>query len=243
MTPSDIGDRFQVETKHARARLVAGRRDWAHQPEPFKTYPNASVIVLDPLGDDDGSPLWETLSQRRSQRHFGGAPMTLADLSRLLWAAQGNTAQAGHLMLRTAPSAGALYPIETYVVVHRVEGVTSGVYHYDVRRHALEQLQAGDFRQQAARAALDQRVARDADALFVWTAIFERSKWKYGERAYRYIYLDAGHIAQNVALAAVALGLGSCQLAAFYDDEVNALVGVESQREGALYMTVVGRPV
>ena len=90
--------------------------------------------------------------------------------------------------------------------------------------------------------ALDQRMAARANVVFIWTAIFQRSKWKYRQRAYRYCYLDAGHIVQNLALAAVALGLGSCQIAALYDDEVNALLGVDGVEESTIYMTVVGRP-
>ena len=108
--------------------------------------------------------------------------------------------------------------------------------------HLLEQLATRDLRAEVAAAALDQPVAADAAAVFVWTAVFGRSRWKYRERAYRYVYLDAGHIAAHVSLAAVALGLATCQLAAFYDDELNALVGVDGRTEGAVYLTVVGRP-
>jgi len=127
-------------------------------------------------------------------------------------------------------------------MVHAVEGIEPGIYHYAVEEHGLEQLQTGDFQMGIARSALDQEIAAWANVVFVWTAIFERSKWKYKQRAYRYVYLDAGHIAQNVALAAVALGLGSCQIAALYDDEANALLGVDGVDEGAIYMTVVGKP-
>ena len=127
-------------------------------------------------------------------------------------------------------------------MVHAVEGIESGVYHYSVEQHALEQLKTGNFRMDVARAALDQEIAYWANVVFVWTAIFERSKWKYRQRAYRYIYLDAGHIAQNVALGAVALGLGSCQVAALYDDEANALLDVDGSEESTIYITVVGRP-
>jgi SagB-type dehydrogenase family enzyme len=116
------------------------------------------------------------------------------------------------------------------------------VYHYDVERHQLEQLKLGDFRAATAAAALDQQIAARGNVVFVWTAFFERSKWKYEERAYRYIYLDAGHIAQNLALAAVALDLGSCQIGALYDGEANELVGVDGVEESTIYMTVVGRP-
>jgi SagB-type dehydrogenase family enzyme len=144
--------------------------------------------------------------------------------------------------LRAAPSAGALYPIETYVVVGAVRGIEPGVYHYGPERHELDVIKVGDFGPEVARAALDQRMAARASVVFAWTAVFERSKWKYKQRAYRYVYLDAGHIAQNVALAAVALGLGSCQIAALYDDEANGLLEVDGSDESTLYMTAVGRP-
>jgi SagB-type dehydrogenase family enzyme len=132
--------------------------------------------------------------------------------------------------------------VETYVVIHAVEGIEPGVYHYGVERHELDQLKIGDFRAEITQAALDQEMASRANVVFVWTAVFERSKWKYRQRAYRYIYLDAGHIAQNVAIGAVALGLGSCQIAALYDDEANALLGVDGLEESTIYMTAIGRP-
>ncbi|MBN1401156.1 MAG: SagB/ThcOx family dehydrogenase [Anaerolineae bacterium] len=238
---SGIGDRFQSETKYVRGQMLVGGLDWANQPEAYKTYPRAQTVAFDAPSTKGGASLWSALRDRRSVRSFGGRPVTKLELSRLLWAAQGITHRTGEFAFRTAPSAGALYPVETYVVVHQVEGIGPGIYHYQVEAHALEELQSGDFRLAVARAALNQRMAAEADAVFIWTAIFARSKWKYDERAYRYIYLDAGHIAQNVALAAVAQGLGSCQIAALYDEEVNALLGVDGQTESVLYMTVVGR--
>jgi SagB-type dehydrogenase family enzyme len=143
---------------------------------------------------------------------------------------------------RTAPSAGGLFPVEHYVVANSVSGLDPGVYHYAVLDEALELLRSGDQRLAVAHAALDQTIAAEADAVFVWTAVLERSRWKYGQRFARYIFLDAGHIAENVALAAVALGLGSCQIAAFFDDEAAALLGVDEGEEPVVYMTTVGRP-
>jgi SagB-type dehydrogenase family enzyme len=174
-------------------------------------------------------------------RRFRDAPLAEAEFSQLLWAAQGITRATSDFAFRTAPSAGALYPVETYVVVHFVAGVESGVYHYAVERHELDQLKVGDFRAAVYRAALDQEIAYSANVVFIWTAVFERSKWKYQQRAYRYVYLDAGHIAQNLALGAVALRLDSCQIAAIYDDEANALLGVDGVEESTIYMTAVGR--
>jgi SagB-type dehydrogenase family enzyme len=241
MVQAGIGDTFQMETKYQRGRLPGGWLDWASKPETYKQYPSTPKVRLSPPQLIDGALVWDVIGQRRSVRSFQDTALKEAELSQLLWAAQGITRLVRGFGLRTAPSAGALYPVETYPVVHSVEGIEPGVYHYAVERHELDQLQLGDFRTAVARAALDQRIAYRANVVFVWTAVFERSKWKYKQRAYRYVYLDAGHIAQNVALGAVALGLGSCQIAAIYDDEANALLGVDGVGESAIYMTVVGR--
>jgi SagB-type dehydrogenase family enzyme len=234
-----IGDSFQQETKYKRGHLPAWHLDWTSKPETYKRYPTAPKVQLEPPKEEGGAPLWGVMRRRRSVRHFKDEPLTKSELSQLLWAAQGITnPESG---FRTAPSAGALYPVETYLVVNLVEHLDPGVYHYAVDRHELEQLRAGDFRIPVAQSALDQEMAYHASVVFVWTAIFARSKWKYKQRAYRYIYLDAGHIAQNVALAAVALNLGSCQVGALYDDEVNALLGIDGTEESVVYVTVVGK--
>jgi SagB-type dehydrogenase family enzyme len=237
-----IGDRFQDETKYVRDKLPAGYLDWRKKPGPYKSYPEAQMIALPAPERAGGMPLWEAVGGRRSVRDFRGSPLSARDLSQLLWSSQGITRIMGEYALRAAPSAGALYPIETYLSVQAVEGIESGIYHYDVREHGLDLLRNDDFREAVAGAALDQGFLVEAAVVFAWTAVFARSKWKYKERAYRYVYLDAGHIAQNVALAAVALGLGSCQIAALYDDEVNAVLGVDGKEESIVYMTAVGRP-
>jgi SagB-type dehydrogenase family enzyme len=242
VTKPGIGDSFQQETKYHRGHLRGGGLDWASKPASYKQYPSTPKIPLGPPQTEGGAPIWDVLQQRQSIRRFQDAPLQREELSQLLWAAQGVTRTGRGFGLRTAPSAGALYPVETYVVVHTVEGIEPGVYHYAVEQHELDQLKTGDFRKNVARAALDQDIAYWANVVFVWTAIFERSKWKYGQRAYRYVYLDAGHIAQNVALGAVALGLGSCQVAALYDDEANVLLDVDGVEESTIYMTVIGRP-
>jgi SagB-type dehydrogenase family enzyme len=211
------------------------------KPAAYKTYPSAPRIALPAPETADGIGIWEIMARRRSERRYVDAALEPAELSQLLWAAQGVTATGYGVKFRTAPSAGALYPVETYVVVHAAEEVEPGIYHYVVGDHELEQLEIGDFRRSSARAALDQEIAYRANVVFVWTAVFARSKWKYRQRAYRYIYLEAGHIAQNVALAAVALGLGSCQIGALYDDEANALLGVDGEEESTIYVTSVGR--
>ena len=237
-----IGDVYQQVTKYHPDDVGGGRRRPVSSPGVYKTYPDALKVV--PLPEpvvEDGPGLWEVLRRRRSVREFADVPLSMEELSQVLWAAQGITARVYGYDLRTAPSAGALYPVETYLVVHRVDGLDAGVYHYAVPWHRLECLKAGDFRRQIAEALLGQGMAADAGIVFVWTAVTARSKAKYAERAYRYIYLDAGHIGAHVALAAEALALGSCAIGALFDDLVNDIIGVDGVEETVVYATVVGK--
>ena len=235
-----IGDSFQQQTKYIRGEIPHRQLDWSSQPPGYKDYPDSEKIELPPPDRPDGDSLFTALSTRRSVRKFADKALSLQALSCLLWASTGIERQEHGHSFRTAPSAGALYPIETYLVVNDVEHLKPGVYHYGIGRHVLEILKQGTFAQDIAQAALDQGMCARAPVVFVWSALFERSKWKYEQRAYRYVYLDAGHIAENLALAAVALGLGSCQIAALYDDEANAIIGVDGTAESVIYMSVVG---
>lgn len=236
------GDRFQEETKYRRGRMEGSGPESAAEPELYREYPDAPRVELPKPRELAEAPLHELLLRRRSVRDFAATELTLGQVGCLLWASGGVQRREHGYEFRTAPSAGALYPIETYVVANRVAGLASGVYHYSVRRHRLEELRRGDCGDALAAAALGQEMCADAAVTFIWTAVFQRSRAKYGQRAYRYVYLDAGHVAQNLALAAVALGLGSCQIGALYDDEVNELVGVDGREESVVYMSAVGVP-
>jgi len=238
----EIGRIFQEKTKYRRGQL-SGLSRTEKWPGRYKRYPGAERIVLPSPQPLDKTSLWECLSRRRSVRSFKNLPLPLETLSLLLWACQGITAREFGFELRAAPSAGALYPVETYLSVHLVKELEPGLYHYDVAAHALEKLKSGNFSQLLARAALDQDFLAQAASVFIWTAIFARSSWKYRQRAYRYIYLDAGHIAENLALAAVACHLGSCQVGAFYDDEINTLLGLDGREESVIYLSAVGFPI
>jgi len=236
------GDVFQEETRYARGRLPGGYLDWNVKPETYKTYPKAPKIALDSPDESGGMPLWETIRRRQSVRNFKNTPLGKKHLSQLLWATQGISRRQMDYEFRTSPSAGALYPIETYLIINNVEDIDQGVYHYPVKEHQLDLVKKGDFRLDIARAALDQDMAYAANVVFIWTAVFARSKWKYKQRAYRYVYLDAGHIAENLALAAVSLGLGSCQIGALYDEESNRIIEIDGLQESTLYMSVIGFP-
>ncbi len=237
---TNAGDQFQRETRYDRGRMPRTALDWSSQPKLYKEYPNAQRIDLPPAEPLNSCSLHDALRNRRSIRDFTKVPVSSQSLSYLLWASTGVSRKEQGYEFRTAPSAGALYPIETYLCISNIQAVPAGIYHYNVKGHYLELLKQGDHATDVARAALDQEMCRAAAVVFIWTATFQRSKWKYGQRAYRYVYLDAGHIAENLALAATGLDLGSCPIAALYDDEVNSVIGVDGVEESAIYMTVVG---
>lgn len=239
--PEGAGDRFQIDTRYHRDRETREPKRVARRPALYKRYKGAPTIELgDPL-TEGGSGLWELIRSRRSIRDYARQPLALQELSQMLWATQGLTQGSGSEALRACPSAGGLYPVETYIAAHAVEGLTPGVYHYGVDRHQLEQLMTGDVRRDLENATLGQDIARRAAAVFVWSAVFDRCKWKYGQRAYRYIYLDAGHIGAHLALAATGLGLACCPVAAFYDGELNLLLGLDGDTESAIYLMTVAR--
>jgi SagB-type dehydrogenase family enzyme len=237
---SNSGDNFQKSTKYIRGHIPQKWMDWSKQPFIYKDYPNSIKIELPVFEPPEDNTLFGVIKNRKSIRKYKNIPISKELLSYLLWASTGIVREEGGYQFRTAPSAGALYPIETYLVVNNIEGIEQGVYHYSIKKHELETLKTGDISKVVAKAALDQKICSDFAVVFIWSAIFERSKWKYGQRAYRYIYLDAGHIAENLALAATSLGLGSCQMAALYDDEVNSIIEVDGENESVIYMSVVG---
>jgi SagB-type dehydrogenase family enzyme len=175
----------------------------------------------------------EALARRRSVRDFTSKPVVDEHLSQILWAAQGVTDPEGY---RTAPSAGALYPLETYVVL------PEGLYHYEPRGHRLKRIVEGDLRPGLFEAALEQEAVRDAHAVVVIAAVYQRTARKYGEtRGRRYVYMEVGHAAQNILLEAAALGLGAVPIGAFHDRNVHETLSLPEQEE-PLYLIPVGHP-
>jgi len=188
----------------------------------------------------------QALRQRRSVRSYRAEPLTLSELGQLLWAAYGITKempQPAFLRggLRTAPSAGALYPLEIYAVVGNVTGLAPGIYRYQSAGHALERVASGDHREGLAHAAWDQSFIAKAPVALVYSAVFARTTGKYGERGRaRYVCMDLGHSAQNVYLQAEALGLGTCAVGAFNDEAVREVLGLKAEEE-PLYIMPVGK--
>ncbi|MFN7105879.1 MAG: SagB/ThcOx family dehydrogenase, partial [Pyrobaculum sp.] len=173
-------------------------------------------------------------------------PLTREELGQLLWAAYGISEVT--YGLRTAPSAGAQYPLEVYVAVRergvKTEGgyLTPGIYHYDPHGHSLSLVKTGDFGKELYHAALEQQWVLTAPVSIVFTAVYQRTVGIYGERGrVRYVPMDLGHAGQNVYLQATALGLGTVAVGAFYDDEVREILGLP-EGEVPLYIMPVGRP-
>ncbi len=196
----------------------------------------AAVIKLPKPRYSGATSVEEALFRRRSVRDYRDGPLTLEEVSQLLWAAQGVTGPRG---LRTAPSAGALYPLELYAVVGYVDHLPAGIYKYNSHRHELSRIAIGDKRIDLADAALRQPSVRTAPVVLVFSAVYGRTTVKYGERGVRYAQMEAGHAAQNVCLQAVSLNLGTVVIGAFSDDEVKRIVRMSAD-ERPLCMMPVG---
>lgn len=198
----------------------------------------SSEIIRLPEPQYDGQMSIErTLLKRRSVRFYREKPLTLAEISQLLWAAQGMTDPRGY---RTAPSAGALYPLEVYIIVGKVENLPPGIYKYKPGEHEIIKTGAGDVRTELCRAALSQTPINNAPVVFVFCAVYQRTTKKYGERGIRYAHLEVGHAAQNVCLQAVSLGLGTVVIGAFHDNEVKKVINLNPD-EQPLYIIPIGK--
>jgi len=194
---------------------------------------SGSTVKLPPPDLDAGFPLVRALAQRHSVRSFTAEALTLQEISQLCWAAQGvNRPERG---FRTAPSAGALYPLELYLAT------PDGLFRYVPSGHELVVLSQRDVRPELAEAALRQSCVEDGVCVFVLTAVYARTSRKYGERAERYVHIEAGHAAQNLLLQAEALGLGAVPIGAFYDDRVQAALGAPDD-QAPLLIIPAGHP-
>ena len=178
----------------------------------------------------------QAIGKRRSLRHYNGS-LALADVSQLLWAAQGETHPDGY---RATPSAGALYPLEVYLVVGNVTGLSAGIYRYRPGQHDLIQLGTADLRTELASAAYGQSYMRTAAAVLVITGVYERTRKKYGKRARRYVHMEVGHAAENVYLQAEARGIGTLVMGAFDDARVQSVLGLPEDHQ-PLGLMPVGR--
>ncbi len=199
------------------------------------------VIKLSPPQLKGKTSVEEAITKRRSVRRYRSQPLTLSQLSQILWSAQGIT---GTGRLRAAPSAGATYPLEIFAFIGKqaVEGLQAGIYHYEVSNHSLVLHQPGDLRKELARAALDQGFIANAPLDIVICALYPRTSYRYGRRGERYVHMEVGHVGENIHLQAVALGLATVEVGAFDDEGVREVLGVEEQIK-PLYIMPIGKPI
>ncbi len=197
----------------------------------------SNVVSLPEPQYDGACSIERALLRRRSERAYLAEPLALKEVSQLLWAAQGVTDRSG---FRTAPSAGALYPLELYLVVGNVIGLSEGVYKYHPQNHEVIRILKGDFRNKLASAALEQQWIKNGAMILVFTAVYNRTTRKYGERGERYVHIETGHAAQNVYLQAVSLRLGTVFVGAFDDNELSRVLKLPDN-EFPLGIMPVGR--
>lgn len=180
----------------------------------------------------------KALKQRRSVREYKNDPLLLSEISQLLWAAQGISDPAKNY--RTAPSAGALYPLELYLHIENARGISKGIYKYNPNDHELTKVRDGSFLTELYRAALSQSPVKESAITIVFAAVYERTTTKYNDRGIRYVHMEAGHAAQNVYLQAVSLNLGTVVIGAFDDKNVQEILNMKKD-ENPLYIMPVGK--
>jgi SagB-type dehydrogenase family enzyme len=202
------------------------------------------IPLSDPQAFNIGSiTLCQALDNRQSIRHFSRDPLTLDELSYLLWHTQGVKEQLPHgASLRPVPSAGARHAFETLLLINRVEGVEPGIYRFLAYDHCLIPYNTGpDIAEEVTRGCLSQTMVRKGNVTFIWVAVPYRMTWRYSERGYRYLHLDAGHVCQNLYLAAEAIHCGTCAIAAFADDDLNRVLNLDGVNQFAIYLAALGK--
>ena len=195
-----------------------------------------TIQLPDPRYDGEVS-VEHALRMRRSVRSYKDERLNLSEISQILWSAQGITSPRRY---RTAPSAGALYPLELYVIAGNISDLSPALYKYKPHKHALVRTLAGDMRSELSRAALGQRAIKKAPAVLLFCAVYERTTGKYGRRGIRYVHMEVGHAAQNVCLQAIALGLNTAVIGAFQDTHVKNIAKL-ADNEHPLYFLPMGR--
>lgn len=243
--PPGIGQLFMRQTQY-RYLEPSDQRRGLPQP-PLEVSYNETQTAID-LPTPADLPEYEILlktaiENRRSRRRYSSDPLDLSELSFLLWCTQGvKETVERYATLRTVPSAGARHALETYLLVNNVEGLQPGLYRFLAIQHKLLELshEAG-LADQFTQACWDQSQVKRSAVAFFWVAVPYRMTWRYGERGYRYLHLDAGHVCQNLYLSAEAVGAGVCAIAAFHDEALNDLLGLDGEQQFVLYLATVGK--
>lgn len=217
------------------------------QPPPLELEPNPSKPTKDLPEQESLEPLpttiQEAINNRQSLRQYSNMPLKMKELAFLLWSTQGvKQVIPKYATLRTVPSAGARHALETYLLINRIEGLTQGLYHFLATDFQLQEVEQGEGLATALTdACFGQKYVRESAVTFIWVADHYRMTWRYGDRGYRYIFLDAGHVCQNLYLAAEAVGCGVCAIAAFSDDRINEILHLDGDEQFVIYIATLGK--
>jgi SagB-type dehydrogenase family enzyme len=243
--PGGIGQQFMERTRYQYLTRSDQQRG-VPQPPLQVGCDEAGVLVDLPSPEEirvGALDLRQAIETRASVRRYADRPLALDELSYLLWCTQGvKGVEGGYVTWRNVPSAGARHALETCLLVNRVEGLQPGLYRYLAIEHKLVQVNVEPRVADAVtRACWGQRFVKACAVTFIWTAVAYRMTWRYGQRGYRYLHLDAGHACQNLYLAAASVGCGACAIAAFVDEEMNDVLGIDGEEQFAIYVATVGK--
>lgn len=240
-----IGKEFIEKTKY---QYMAESLENQGFSQPYLELPYDPSAELIPLPEPETIPhypidLRQAIEQRKSLRRYQRKALTLEELSFLLWTTQGvKTVTNRPVTLRTVPSAGARHAFETYLLINQVEGLPAGLYRFIGLEHALLAINLDpDIPEKVGAACGYQKKVNISAVTFIWVAVTERMYWRYGERGYRYLHLDAGHVCQNLYLAAEAIQCGACALAAFNDDLLNQTLALDGENQWVIYCAALGK--
>lgn len=240
-----IGEEFMRQTRYENMSKPAQGQGLPQPPLELPWDEKAELISLPPPSDFNLSSfdLQTAIEQRKTVRAYSDQQLSLTELSYLLWCTQGvKSATDRPSLLRTVPSAGARHPFETYLLINKVEGLGPGLYRFISTKHSLlaEEMQP-DIAEKITHACLDQKHILKSAATFLWDAVVERTSWRYGQRAFRYMHLDARHVCQNLYLAAESINCGVCAIAAFDDKLLNEAVNLDGIHQFIIYAASLGK--
>jgi SagB-type dehydrogenase family enzyme len=243
--PEGAGREFMEKTKYRYIGKSDQQKGLPQPPLELPADPSLPAIAL-PWPDSFEIPahdIREVIEHRTSIRTYAREPLSLDELSFLLWCTQGVKTIHGNLAtFRTVPSAGARHAFETYILVNDVDGLSPGLYRYLALTHRLQQVDLDPtLGIRITAACFNQQFVLRCSTVFLWTAVPYRMTWRYGERGYRDLHLDCGHVCQNLYLAAEAIGCGVCAIAAFDDDEMNAILGINGSDQFLIYLATAGK--
>lgn len=237
-----IGKEFMEFTKYKNLGESDQQQGMAQPPLEVEYQGLDGKLIKLPKAGKTNVLLDEIIIQRKSVRKYSDKGLTLDELSYLLWSTQGVKDKNEKATLRTVPSAGARHPFHTFLLINNVEGLVPGLYRYNALSHTLASFNLEDnIAETTVAACLGQPFVGTAAVTFIWTVDIYRCEYRYGQRAYRYVHLDAGHVCQNLYLTAEAIDCGVCAIAAYDDDTLNELLGLDGEKEFAIYVGTVGK--